>query len=49
MHFKMSSTICFRLDQSQILSSGNGLKEKKKVAGKPNCKPSVERYNVLEC
>ena len=25
MHFKMSSAICFNLDQSKILSSGNGL------------------------
>ena len=24
MHFKMSSAICFNLDQSKILSSGNG-------------------------
>ena len=28
MHFKMSSAICFSLDQSKILSSGNGVKEK---------------------
>ena len=26
MHFKMSSAICFNLDQSQILSSDNGLR-----------------------
>ena len=26
MHFKMSSAICFNLDQSKILSSGNGLR-----------------------
>ena len=25
MHFKMSSAICFNLDQSKILSSGSGL------------------------
>ena len=25
MHFKMSSAICFSLDRSKILSSGNGL------------------------
>ena len=25
MHFKMSSAICFNMDQSKILSSGNGL------------------------
>ena len=25
MHFKISSAICFSLDQSKILSSGNGL------------------------
>ena len=25
MHFKMSSSICFNMDQSKILSSGNGL------------------------
>ena len=27
MHFKMSSAICYNLDQSKILSSGNGLKK----------------------
>ena len=27
MHFKMLSAICFNLDQSKILSSGNGLKK----------------------
>ena len=27
MHFKMSSAISFNLDQSKILSSGNGLKK----------------------
>ena len=26
VHFKMSSAICFKLDQSKILLSGNGLK-----------------------
>ena len=26
MHFKMPSAICFNLDQSKILSSGNGLR-----------------------
>ena len=30
MHFKMSSAICFNLDQSKIMSSGHGLK----VSGK---------------
>ena len=25
MHFKLSSAICFNLDQSEILTSGNGL------------------------
>ena len=30
MHFKMLSAICFNLDQSKILLSGNGLREKKK-------------------
>ena len=25
MHFEMSSAICFNLDQSKLLSSGNGL------------------------
>ena len=25
MHFEMSSAVCFNLDQSKILSSGNGL------------------------
>ena len=28
MHFKMSSAICFNLDQFKILSSGNGLNKK---------------------
>ena len=28
MHFKMSSAICFSLNQSKILSYGNGLKKK---------------------
>ena len=28
MHFKMLSAICFSLDQSRILSSGNGLNSK---------------------
>ena len=27
-HFKMSCTICFNLDQSKILWSGNGLMDK---------------------
>ena len=27
MHFKMWSAICFNLDQSEILSSGNGLRD----------------------
>ena len=27
MHYKLSSAICFNLDQSKILSSGNRLKE----------------------
>ena len=30
MHFKMLSTICFNLDQSEIMSSDNGLNKKKK-------------------
>ena len=30
MHFKMLSAICFNLDQSKILSSGNGLKSQRK-------------------
>ena len=29
MHFKMSSAICFNLDQSKRLSSGNGLTHSK--------------------
>ena len=28
MHFKISSAICFNLDQSKILLSGNGWKKK---------------------
>ena len=28
MHFKMLSTICFNLDQSITLSSGNGLRDR---------------------
>ena len=31
--FKMSSAICFKLDQSKILSSGNGLTNKVLVGG----------------
>ena len=31
MRFKMSSAICFSLDQSEILSYGNGLKGKEWV------------------
>ena len=27
MQFKMSSAICFKLDQSKVLSSGNGLRK----------------------
>ena len=27
MYLKMSSAICFNLDQSKILSSGNGLQQ----------------------
>ena len=27
MHFKLSSAICFNLDQCKILSSGNGLRK----------------------
>ena len=29
MHFKMLSAICFNLDQSKVLSSGNGLSKDK--------------------
>ena len=29
MHFKMSSAVCFNLDQSKFFSSGNGLKGRK--------------------
>ena len=29
MHFKMSSPVCFNLDQSKILSCGNGLMHQK--------------------
>ena len=32
MHLKVSSAICFNLDQSKILSSGNGLTENKILA-----------------
>ena len=31
MHFKMSSAICFNLDQSKILLSGNGLTLENKI------------------
>ena len=30
MHFKVSSAICFSLDQSKVLPSGNGLKKMKR-------------------
>ena len=33
MHFKMSSAICFNLDQSKILSSGNRLKHECQFLG----------------
>ena len=33
MHFKMLSAICFNLDQSKILSSGNGLKATSLLTG----------------
>ena len=32
MHFKMSSAICFNLDQSTILPSSNGLEDDKILA-----------------
>ena len=31
MHFKVSSAICFNLDQSKILSSGNGLMARRRA------------------
>ena len=35
MHFKVSSAICFSLDQSKILSSGSGLCDgEENIAGK---------------
>ena len=43
MDFKMSSAICFNLDQSKILSSGNGLNNKQPLDpddASPNYRPS---------
>ena len=37
MHFKMLSAICFNLDQSKILSSGNGLTQ------------SLSNDNICKC
>ena len=38
MLFKMSSAICFNLNQSKILSSGNGLMPKSKCRYIPSCR-----------
>ena len=47
MHFKMSSAICFNLDQSNILSSGNGILYYKKLCMTPLCikKKNCKREN----
>ena len=38
MHLKMLSAICFNLDQSEILSSGNGLnREAAMLEGVDSC------------
>ena len=40
-HFEMSSAICFNLDQSKTLSSGNGLKHLTK-------KVLMSTHNIVE-
>ena len=54
MHFKMSSAICFKLDQSKILSSGNGLTPIALVEwtfpsliSRNDCWQSLAKYMVL--
>ena len=34
MHSKLSSALCFNVDQSKILSPGNGLKDPQTINGK---------------
>ena len=34
MHSKLSSALCFNMDQSKILSPGNGLKDPQTINGK---------------
>ena len=47
MHFKMSSAICFNLDQSKILSSGNGLTHSHWLYNKPSARtPCSEIWKV---
>ena len=41
MHFKMSYAICFNLDRSKILSSGNGL------TTPPPKKKKKKKYNYI--
>ena len=36
MHFKLSSAICFNMDLSKILSSGNGLKGNNSIKNSMN-------------
>ena len=46
MHFIMLSALCFNLDQSKILSSGNGLKCEKYVLFKGNRCISLAGYGM---
>ena len=55
MYFKMSSAICFNLDQSKILSSGNGLKNVSSdiastwciVLVRHNCEYAIIRFLLI--
>ena len=44
----MLSAICFNLDQSKILSSGNGLNQKTKETRLQNCNLSFGREKALQ-
>ena len=52
-HFKMSSAICYSLDQSEILSSGNGLIHDREHNSAPyhrvpSFDPKVEVFNTTK-
>ena len=47
MHFKMASAICFNLDQSEIMSSGNGLVDLQKPIHRGQSEPTDLGQNLL--